>query len=323
MRKISTIAELEQMLTYARPHGSQGEADFVERYLTPLPGMTWDRYGNGVVAIGNAPVLWSAHTDTVHSTDARQAVTRQGHILRLTKKTKGTCLGADDGAGVWLLMEMIRASVPGLYVFHAGEECGGLGSAWIVKNRAELVHGYKFAIAFDRKGTESIITHQGSRTCSDAFALSLSLSLGGGYHCDDTGTFTDTANYTGLIGECTNVSVGYENNHRPNETLDLLHVRDLHEHLIAFDCTGLVHSRQAGDSDVWEDAAAYHDEHYSSRLYETRHYDESLVQMVYDHPESAARLIEQLGGNAGDMLEQISGDGHSLPVEYGWERDTR
>jgi hypothetical protein len=45
--------------------------------------------------------------------------------------------------------------------------------------------------------------------------------------------------------------------------------------------------------------------------------------MVYDHPECAARLIEQLGGNAGDMLEQISGDGYNLPVEYDWERDTR
>lgn len=292
----TSIPELEQMLTYARPHGSQGEADFCERYLAPIPGMGWDAYGNGLLCIGNAPVLWSTHTDTVHSVDDRQTTKRVGHILSLAKKKNGICLGADDGAGVWLLMEMIRAGVSGLYVFHAGEEHGGLGSQWIVKNRTDLLHGYEYAIAFDRKGTNSIITHQGGRTCSDVFAMSLSRALGGGYHCDDTGTFTDTANYEHLIGECTNVSVGYENNHGPNETLDLLHVRTLRDQLVRFDCDELVAERKPGESDVWE----YHDSHYR--------YNESLIQLIHEHPESAARLIASLGCNADDMLQQIEED---------------
>jgi hypothetical protein len=316
MKRGTTIPELEEMLTYCRPHGSQTEADFVERYIAPLPGMGWDKYGNGILCIGSAPILWSAHTDTVHARDGRQAVQRLGHELRLAKKRNGLCLGADDGAGVWLLMEMIRANVSGLYIFHAGEEHGGLGSAWIAKNRSDLLRGYKAAIAFDRKGTTSVITHQGSRTCSDRFAMSLSRELGGGFNCDPTGTFTDTANYEGIIGECTNVSVGYEKNHGPNETLDLLHVRELRDMLVRFNHAGLVYEREPGeeDYDTWgpiKDASYEGFQEYAhSRV---GLYDEAIIQMVYDYPECAARLIEQLGGNASDKLEQIQRDGHRLP----------
>ena len=291
------IPELETMLTYGRPHGSKGEAAFVDRFISGVPGMAWDKYGNGWLQIGTAPVVWSCHTDTVHSVDVRQEVTRTGHILRLKQKQKGLCLGADDGAGVWLLLEMIRAKVSGLYLFHAGEEHGGLGSAWIAKHRAADLAGYKAAIAFDRKGTGSIITHQGSRTCSDRFARSLNHALGGGFVCDDTGTFTDTAHYEHLIGECTNVSVGYENNHGPNETLDLLHVKMLRDVLVRFDHTLLEYDRQPGEDD-WDNLPIVYNGKSGS-------YDEALIELCRDYPLAAARVIEMLGGNAADMVEYI------------------
>jgi len=312
MRRGTTIPELEEMLTYCRPHGSQTEADFVERYIGTVPGMSYDKYGNAILCIGTAPVLWSAHTDTVHSKGGMQTVARLGHELKLAKKANGLCLGADDGAGVWLLLEMIRANVSGLYVFHAGEEHGGLGSAWLAKNRADLLDGYQAAIAFDRKGTDSIITHQGSRTCSDAFALSLSLKLGGTYRCDDTGTFTDTANYEHIVGECTNVSVGYLNNHGPNETLDLLHVQTLRDYLVRFDPAGLTYSRQPGDVEEL-DAFEYAGKDYglwSNKYDPAESYDEALIELCRKHPESAAKVIELLGGNVADMLEQVQNDGH-------------
>ena len=60
MKRGTTIPELEEMLTYCRPHGSQTESDFVEKYIGSVPGMTYDKYGNGFLRIGTAPVLWSA-----------------------------------------------------------------------------------------------------------------------------------------------------------------------------------------------------------------------------------------------------------------------
>jgi hypothetical protein len=46
-----------------------------------------------------------------------------------------SCLGADDAAGVWLLCEMIRAGIPGLYVFHRNEERGGRGAEFFAKHK--------------------------------------------------------------------------------------------------------------------------------------------------------------------------------------------
>jgi len=204
----------------------------------------------------------------------------------------------------------------GLLAVPFSEEHGGLGSTWLANNRADLLHGYQAAIAFDRKGTSSIITHQGSRTCSDAFAMSLSTKLGGTYSCDDTGTFTDTASYEHLIGECTNVSVGYLNNHGPNETLDMLHVVELRDYLVKFDPAGLTYSRTPGDTeeDSWEEYNAKQYPRLWSNKYEAESFDEALIELCHDHPASAAKLIEMLGGNASDMLEQIQQDGS--PVSY-------
>ena len=41
---------------------------------------------------------------------------------------------------------------------------------------------------------------------------------------DDTGVYTDTAEFKGLIPECTNLSVGYAHQHGPNEEVDIRHL---------------------------------------------------------------------------------------------------
>jgi hypothetical protein len=56
-----------------------------------------------------------------------------------------------------------------------------------------------------------------------------------GFKADDTGSFTDSANYTHLIPECTNLSIGYENAHTETERLNLFHLIEMREQLIRFD----------------------------------------------------------------------------------------
>jgi len=51
------------------------------------------------------------------------------------------------------------------------------------------------------------------------------------YAPDDTGSYTDTAEFIGVIPECTNISVGYEREHSANETLNLDHFLDLLNHV--------------------------------------------------------------------------------------------
>lgn len=248
------ILKLQEMLSFARPHGSKAEKGFIKRYISPLDGVLVDKAGNRTIIIDKpdgepSRVLWSSHTDTVHRRGGRQIVERDGPVLQLARGETASCLGADCTTGVWLMLEMIAARVPGRYVFHRAEEIGGWGSQWIAKHRASVLEQYDFAIAFDRRGKSSVITHQGSRCASDAFAESMAAMLPPGYAADDTGTFTDTANYTDHVGECSNISVGYENAHSSRETQCIFAALDLRAAMLAFDESRLVAERKAGEID--------------------------------------------------------------------------
>jgi hypothetical protein len=257
------VPMLLDMLTYKRPAGSRSERDFIRQFIAPT-GAVPDRFGNYVLRIGTAPVAWCSHTDTVHRSDGRQRLRVSKGIVRRRKEaapalvplpgkkgswrwTYGECLGADDTTGVWLMLEMIRAGVEGLYIFHRAEEQGCQGSNFIARNTPDLLDGIDFAIAFDRRGTDSIVTHQmGIRTCSDEFAWTLSDALGLNMLPDDSGVFTDTEVYADIVPECTNISVGYERQHSAEERQCLTFAAQLRDALLRMDLSRLVVERTPG-----------------------------------------------------------------------------
>lgn len=255
---------LQEMLTYRRPHGSESEREFIDRFLIPL-GVASDDFGNLWLDVKypcgrTSDIVWSSHTDTVHHTSGRQEVSvAQGYMALTPGQPRMECLGADDGAGVFLMVQMIHSGVPGLYIFHRDEECGGTGSKFIKHNLKHLLEGRKYAIAFDRKGLDHIITYQaGGRCASDAFAKSLASQLGLGWKANEGGLYTDTAEYTGIIPECTNLSVGYESNHCARESLDYYHLLDLLEVLLDLDETKLVCEREPVEDEPWWEAYDIH-----------------------------------------------------------------
>jgi len=133
-------------------------------------------------------------------------------------------------------------------MFHRDEEIGGKGAEYIIKQTPELVADILYAIAFDRRGTTSVITKQRGRRCSDAFGNSLAKALKMNHEIDDTGSFTDTATYYELIPECTNVSSGYASEHGINETLNLKYLYQLRQSLIELDINKLEVTRKVTDS---------------------------------------------------------------------------
>lgn len=299
---------LQEMLSYRRPAWSKTEGQFIHKFITPL-GIVQDGTGNCIKRIGTAPVLWSCHTDTVHGTGGRQKVRKANGIYHLAQRntnqaSRGNCLGADDGAGVWLMCELIKARVEGLYIFHAGEEHGGIGSQWLEKNTPKVLEGIQFAIALDRRGTRDVITHQFSaRCCSDAFARSLARGLDMDYHLSDGGVFTDTANYTDAIGECTNLSVGYANEHSPQETLDVQHLAALRNALIHLDIDALVAERQPGEYDErnwYQQYPTVIQSFARPREYQPQPDLESLVR---EHPRAAAQLLEDYGVTESELAQ--------------------
>src|SRR6267154_1110963 len=215
------VNTLCRMMTYKRKADSISERKFIQKYIKPLPGAAPDGYGNWIVRVGKSAIMYSCHTDSVHKSDGKSQLKLTANVLSIAAD-RHQVLGADDAAGVWLMREMVLAKKPGLYVFHRDEESGGRGSTFIAEQAPETVEGIKAAIAFDRRGKSDVITHQaGGRCASDAFATSLADQLGGSYRKCSGGIFTDNANYTDLIGECTNISVGYDHEHTSRETLDI------------------------------------------------------------------------------------------------------
>lgn len=236
---------LSEMLSYMRPASSVGEQMFIERYLLPVPGIQIDDFGNYFVKIGESRTMFSSHTDTVHNASGRQAVFVDPVLDHAFVSSKDSnCLGADDTAGIYIMLRMIEAGVPGLYVFHREEETGGGGSLHFSSKMAK--GEYDRCIAFDRKGYGDVITQQAASTCcSDKFADALCDALGEDFLPSERGVFTDSANYTHIIPECTNISVGYFDAHTSKEWLDMGFVRRLTDICIAVNWEALPVVREA------------------------------------------------------------------------------
>lgn len=247
----SKVPPLHTLLTYRRAHNSVGEKQYIHDFILPLNPRIISTPDNEIMAflvyVGESNVMFTSHTDSVHLNVDK---VHQDIVVTSTlySKNDNQPLGADDAAGNWLMFHMIDANIPGIYAFFRGEERGGIGSSWCAKHRKDIFEKVKCAIAFDRRGNDSVITHQGrGRGCSDEFALSLAHIIGLGYKLDDTGIYTDTAEFFEIVTNCTNISVGYQNEHSKKETLDRVHIEKLRDHLIKADWSKLDHTAPVPD----------------------------------------------------------------------------
>jgi hypothetical protein len=214
-----------------------------------------DDYGNLFKQIGDKPsTMFACHLDTATSANTDVIHTFDGDIIRTDGKS---ILGADDKAGATILLHMMKNNIPGLYYFFLGEEVGCLGSKKVSEtHRTTPIEYIKKVISFDRRGTTSIITHQCStRCCSDEFgtALAESLNIAGSqnydndivlsYKNDPTGLYTDSAQFTKIYPECTNISVGYQSEHTFSESQNIKHLEKLAEAVLLVDWESLPISR--------------------------------------------------------------------------------
>jgi len=246
---------LARALSMMRPHATLATNEFTDWLFNALPpavrSLAWlDAADNLHVDTRQDPTnrtLFTAHVDTVHRKMGANKIRKTDS----TWYADGAPLGADDGVGCALLMHLIHAKVPAYYVFTQGEEVGGIGAKHLAKDHATLLAQFDRAIAFDRKGTDSVITHQGyGRTASDVFGQALADALNETdltgnlmYSPDETGVYTDTAEFTDTIPECTNVSCGYYSEHTDKEHLDMHHFAQLGRAVVLIDWDALPTSR--------------------------------------------------------------------------------
>ena len=305
------IATLQRALSVKRPNACASTALFTQWLQDHLPeGLPSSRDGAGNLHVDARllPIhrtLFVAHVDTVHHVEGKNKIAKTAERW----SANGAALGADDGAGCAMLMHLLHAGVPGYYIFTQGEECGGIGAKFLAHNMPGLLSEFDRAIAFDRRGIDSVITHQGyGRCCSDTFAEALSGALNRDdrmmYLPDDTGVYTDTAEFVDIIPECTNVSVGYYHEHGDREYIDVLHFQALADAVLGFDWDELPTARDPKLVE-YKDYGSKYPASWTTGGYFGAYEDFDLeTEMLQD------ALYDAMAGLCADLLELIAAEAY-------------
>lgn len=323
MGKSQSAYLFAMMLATKRPahtHGEHLAASLIEGFLTHnnIP-YTMDKAHNIIADLrdGTSNVLFSSHYDSAHRGEQPNGYTNKVSLSEDGSHFRGVdaCIGADDASGIFVMARMIEAGVPALYIFHAAEEVGGVGSHYIADNTPEVLDGITHAIAFDRRGTRDIIWQQGGQTCASegtagVFAYLLNRH-GFDYQPDDGGSFTDTKLYRNIVPECFNVSVGYDNEHTSEETQDIQHLLKLADVCCELDWSALP---------VWRDP----DDGYYDQSWDALRYDYGLSSRSTRYDSNSFSLEDW---KIKDTIDPASfSDWHDfiltdfdMAMEYGWE----
>jgi len=233
-----------KLTSWTVPHGQES---MILKYLPK--GTKQDRFGNFYYQVGKSRTIFTSHLDTVCSSTK----TRVNHVIRgnMIHTDGKTTLGADDKAGVTVMLYMIEKRVPGLYYFFVGEEVGCVGSSKAAKDTNRFnKQKWDRMVSFDRRDTCSVITYQsGQRCCSETFATELAKQLsknGLNLRPDNTGVYTDSAKFMPIIPECTNISVGYYSEHSSSERQNIDYLSQLCENVCLVDWENLPTQRDPG-----------------------------------------------------------------------------
>ena len=237
------------LVTKTYPHGHE------EEVLQFLPGLKKDQFGNYYKIIGSLEpqTMFTSHLDTA---DRQQKVTKLFSLVEDGEEyiytDENTILGADDKSGVAVMLYMMSYNIPGLYYFFIGEERGGIGSNALdaVFDQIDYLKNVKRCVSFDRRNYHSVITSQLGRVCcSNEFAQALCNqynSNGLSLSPDATGIYTDSASFMDDIRECTNISVGYFNEHTGKEYQNITYLKSLCEASVKINWNSLPTVRKAG-----------------------------------------------------------------------------
>ena len=230
---------LWHLLSTKRPNYSKGIQGVINHIINLAPKgslVKTDKLGSLWIdtRTETSRTMFAAHLDTVE----RQGI--EGKIpIEITPSgivrsvNANAVMGVDDGGGVAMIVSLMLAGIPALYLFTQGEECGGLPAKFAVND--PWIHDLDRCIAFDRKGTTDIVANQArgilaSRTFVEDLAKRLNMG-----HSWAIGSYTDSSEFFNQIKEIVNISIGYNTNHTAMETLDYNYFKALRMACLALD----------------------------------------------------------------------------------------
>jgi hypothetical protein len=133
---------------------------------------------------------------------------------------KGVGIGADDRAGcaaLWLLRDLPNASL--LIVPEEETGCRGSGAIMADARGRAAIGDHAFAIQFDRRGDSDCVFYD---LDDDSRFIPYVLDAMGAPYDYNGGSFSDISEICPAMGFAgVNLSIGFDNEHTPNEILDL------------------------------------------------------------------------------------------------------
>lgn len=158
--------------------------------------------------------LICTHLDTIN-THRKYELTKEDIVLfdkdiKLDKASKASCLGGDDRCGVYIALELLASGLPYAFGFFLDEEIGGVGSKKYIPIMDANITAL---VGLDRKGSNDVALYgYDNNELTEIFEKQ-------GYK-KAFGTFTDASSIAeGCDLACINLSIGYYNEHTPNEQI--------------------------------------------------------------------------------------------------------
>lgn len=170
-------------------------------------------------AKGEVPVLLVAHLDTVHkekpniicrSEDGRYIMSPQG-------------IGGDDRCGVFMILQIIN-QVRCHILFCEDEETGGNGARAFAGSGIKV--NVNYIVEMDRRGNNDAVFYDCNNPKFTDFVCAFGFT-------EALGSFSDISVIAPYLKTAAvNISAGYYNEHRPNETIDSFAMQNNIERII-------------------------------------------------------------------------------------------
>lgn len=196
----------EHIVTLKQPALMKTMSTFLQRKYNKV--ITTKEY---IYAAGDIPIALVAHLDTVF-TEVPKTIyfDSQKNVLWSPEG-----LGADDRAGVFAIIKLIRTGFKPHIIFTTDEEVGALGAVALIEQMPQPPAELKYIIQLDRRGTCDCIFYD----CDNRDFVDYVEKFG---FIENYGSFSDISEICpkwGVAG--VNLSIGYQDEHSVAETLHI------------------------------------------------------------------------------------------------------
>lgn len=169
--------------------------------------------GDYIIAFGDIPIALVAHMDTVFKQPASE-------IFYDTRKNviwSPTGLGADDRAGVFAMVQIIKSGLRPHIILTTDEEIGGIGATMLGKEECPF-NDLRYLIELDRRGENDCVFYD----CANEEFIDYVETFG---FKESFGSFSDIS----MIAPewevaAVNLSIGYRDEHTTSEVLFVSHM---------------------------------------------------------------------------------------------------